>query len=62
MTLKDARLFSGKTQEEAAAELGVTIGAISQWEHGLSRPRWAMVKKVAKCYGVSVEELFDDDD
>lgn len=60
MTLKEARLMSGKTQEQAAEEIGVTGGAISQWESGKTHPRFSCLPAVAKCYGVRVDDLLNE--
>lgn len=45
------------TQEAAAAKLKVAYRTYQSWEQGTSVPRWATRERIAKFYGVSVEEI-----
>lgn len=51
-SIRAARVRSGKTQEDAAAEIGVTRKTISNWEQGeaLSMSLGSAIK-MADCYG-----------
>lgn len=57
MTLKELRKRAGKTQEEVALKMHVNQAAVSNWERGINRPLRKYHKKLAKLYGVTVEEL-----
>ena len=44
--------------EEAARQMGVTASAVRQWETGKNRPGWKSQQKIARVYGLSMEEVF----
>lgn len=46
------------TQEQLAEIMGVTVGAVSKWESGLSNPDVMLLPKLAKLFGVSLDVLF----
>ena len=54
------RKEKGITQESFAAQLGVTQGAVSQWENGTSRPTIDKLTKMAKILECSVDELLKE--
>ncbi|MGE0632592.1 MAG: helix-turn-helix domain-containing protein [Pseudobdellovibrionaceae bacterium] len=57
--LTEKRLNAGLTQTEIARVLGYTTSQfISNWERGLSAPPLEVIKKLAKLYHVSSDELF----
>lgn len=45
------------TQEQLADKLGVTQGAVSQWETGLSKPNVVMLVNLSKVLNCTVDEL-----
>ena len=45
------------TQEELAAELGVTAAAVSKWENGYTLPDIMMLCALADFFGVTTDEL-----
>lgn len=45
------------TQEEMAAELGVTAAAVSKWENGYTLPDLLMLCALADYFGVTTDEL-----
>ena len=47
------------TQEELAAELGVTAAAVSKWENGYTLPDILMLCALADFFGVTTDELLD---
>jgi transcriptional regulator with XRE-family HTH domain len=51
-------LRGDKTQKEVADALDLTVGAISQYENGLRIPSDAIKMRIARYYGVSVQEIF----
>ena len=57
--LKNSRLKSGLTQEQAAEKLYVVRQTISKWEKGLSAPDANQLISISTLYSVSVVELLD---
>ncbi len=57
--LKTLRIQSGKTRKEAAAALGVTANAISNYENGHRALSTAQVIPLAECYGVGALEVLE---
>ena len=53
----DLRREKGITQEELAAELGVTAAAVSKWEKGNTLPDVLMLCAIADHFGVTTDEL-----
>lgn len=56
MTLRDMRCAALLKQEEVAKKLHVDQSAVSNWERG-ARPLEKYHKKLAKIYGVTVEDI-----
>ena len=56
-TMKKLRLAAGLRQIDVAKKMNVDQGAVSKWESGETRPSRKYHKKLAKLYGVKVEEL-----
>lgn len=57
--LKEARVKSGLTQNKVAEILGYTTPQfISNWERGVSHPPTDLLKRIARLYSVSDEELY----
>lgn len=57
MTLRELREAAGLTQVQVAKKLVVDQGAVSNWERGVNAPSVKYHKKLAKLYGVTVDEL-----
>ncbi|HTK05635.1 MAG TPA: helix-turn-helix domain-containing protein [Ktedonobacteraceae bacterium] len=55
--LVEARIFAGFSQEEVAAQIGVTRNTISQWERGKTNPYPIHVQSLCKLFGKSAREL-----
>lgn len=60
-SLFDARKKKGLSQEEVAEKLGVSRQTISKWETEETVPDIYQAKKLAKIYGLSLDELIDVD-
>ena len=60
--LRDLRLKSGLSQEEAAAQLGVTPQALSKWERDKCNPEFSLILPMARLFGVSADELLGNED
>ena len=56
--IKYARKKLGLTQEELAAQIGVTPQAISKWEKGAGMPDISMIVPLAQTLSVSTDTLF----
>ena len=56
-TIYEARKACGMTQAQLAKLLGVTQGAVSQWEKGLTHPAFEMWSKLSEALGVKIEDL-----
>lgn len=57
-TIRTYRKEMKLTQEQLAEIMGVTVGAVSKWESGLSNPDIMLLPKLAKLFGVSLDVLF----
>lgn len=55
--LKQLRLRAGLTQQELAAELGVRLATLSDWERNDGSPALSHVVRAAEFFGVSIEWL-----
>ena len=55
--MRELRLAAGLRQIDVAKKMNVDQGAVSKWESGETRPSRKYHKKLAKLYGVTVEEL-----
>lgn len=61
MSFLKAREKSGLSQAEVAEKLGVTGAAVCQWEKGKTYPKLPMLRKIAKIYGCTVDELVEEE-
>ena len=59
--MKELRLNAGLTQEAGAKRRNVTQVAVHRWETGNTRIARKHHKKLAKLYGVTVEELMKEE-
>jgi transcriptional regulator with XRE-family HTH domain len=57
--VKKYRLKLGMDQKSLAVKLGVTSGAVSNYENDLSSPREDVLYKMFEVLGVTPNELFD---
>ena len=57
-TLKVQRARRGVTQEELAAAVGVTRKTINTIENGVYTPSTVLALRLARYFGVPVEDLF----
>lgn len=62
MSFSSAREKAGMTQNEVANALGVNQSSVSLWESGRNLPRGKQMVKLAKLYGVTVDELLREED
>lgn len=59
--LRELRRSRGSALREVAAEVGLTVGFLSLLERGQTNVSVVNLKRLADHYGVSVRDLFDDD-
>ena len=57
MKMKEMRKRSGMTQKEVAQQIGVTQGAVWQWESGMVMPTAVNLQKLAATLNCTVDEL-----
>jgi putative transcriptional regulator len=57
-TLRVQRAIRNVTQEELAAAVGVTRKTVNTIERGIYTPSTTLALRLARYFGVSVEELF----
>lgn len=57
-TIRQLRKMRGLTSQELAAEIGVTPGAVSQWEHGVHSPRQHHQTSIARALDVPWSTIF----
>lgn len=62
LTLRELRERSGLTRAQVAKKLNVGLSCVTHWELGDWRPLRKYHKKLAKMYGVTVDELFESSD
>lgn len=61
LNIREKRLHIPMSQDELAKQIGVTQGAVSQWEIGNKSPRAKMLPKLAKVLKCSIDELLTED-
>ena len=61
MTIEKMRKNLGLSQSELADILGVTQGAVSQWEKRISMPSTDKLPEIAKALKCKVSDLFDSE-
>lgn len=60
-TIKALRRKHYLNQTAFANMIGVTQSAISQWEHGLTKPNSEQLRAISQAFGVSVDDLLGGD-
>lgn len=58
--LKRFRQARHLTQEQAAESLGVSPQSVSRWECGTTMPDVAMLPKIARLYGIMIDDLYQE--
>lgn len=60
--LRNLREQNNITQAQIADELGITQGAVSQWEAGATNPSLRTISRLATILNCTVDELLRDAD
>lgn len=55
--IRDARIKKGMTQADLAETIGVSQGAVGQWEQGMTIPRPKHIVLLSTLLEIPVEEL-----
>lgn len=55
------RKYKGMTQEIFAAEVGVSRQSVYKWESGQSYPEVEKLLKIARTFGVTVDDMLNDE-
>ena len=55
--IRTQRKAMGLTQEQLAEAMGVTVGAVSKWESGMSNPDIGILPVLAEFFEISVDAL-----
>ena len=58
--LKEARIRAGMTQADLARAVGVTKGAVGNYESGVSSPKETILIKLMEVLGVDANYLYQD--
>ena len=58
-TILELRKTKNVTQEDMAAELGITAAAVSKWENGYTLPDISMLCAIADYFQVTADELLN---
>ena len=59
--IKKARLLAGYSQEQLAEKVGVSAGAVSQWETGRVHPNVKRLKLIAGVLETTVDNLLEEE-
>lgn len=59
--IKKLRMQRGISQQEFAAEIGITPQAVSRWECGMSLPEPSKLPAIANILGVTINDIFETD-
>ena len=56
------RISSKLSQSDLAVKVGVTQGAVSQWESGETYPSVDKLLSLSKIFNCTIDDLFEDKD
>jgi transcriptional regulator with XRE-family HTH domain len=56
-TIREHREAKGLSPVEMAADLGVSLATIYNWETGKSEPRASMLREIADVLGVRMDDI-----
>ena len=59
MSIKEVRAKNKLTQKEVAQEIGTSRVTVSRWEHGIFNPKLSTIKKLAKFFHCTTDELIN---
>jgi transcriptional regulator with XRE-family HTH domain len=56
-SIRELREERGWSQFELAVQAGVTPGTVGNWERGKTEPRATQLRRLAKVFGVPMDEI-----
>ena len=62
MKIAEMRKRAGLTQLELAAKMGVSGGAVAQWETNAAAPTASKLPKLAAILGCTIDELLKEEE
>lgn len=62
MAIKELRVQAGMKQIELAMKIGVSQGAVSQWEKGYTMPKADLLPKIAQILNCTIDELLKNNE
>lgn len=60
--IKELRKANFLSQGQFAAKIGVTQGAVSQWEHDVTKPNYIQLQAIAETFEVTIDSLLSEED
>lgn len=57
LTLKAARTNVGLNQKDAAREIGISVGTLSNYENGIRFPDVPTIIRIEKVYGIPYSQI-----
>ena len=57
--IKQLRIKAGLTQEQLAANLGISAQSVSKWETAVTMPDISLLPLLSSVLGVTIDEIFD---
>lgn len=60
--IKELRKANFLSQDQFAAKIGVTQGAVSQWEHDVTKPNYIQLQAIAETFEVTIDSLLSEED
>ena len=61
LNIRHIRQRLGMSQAEFAEAIGITQGAVSQWEQGRTNPAFSKVCAIAKLMGITIDQLIAEE-
>ncbi|WP_437792609.1 helix-turn-helix domain-containing protein [Macrococcoides caseolyticum] len=58
--LKELRKKKGKTQQQMAEDLSISIQSINKWENGKCLPDAINLLNISKYFNISIDDLLDN--
>lgn len=57
-TIKELRARSGKTQNDVAKDLGISVQTYNHWENNIQELRVSKAQQLAEYYNVTLDDIF----
>lgn len=60
-SIKEIRRKSQLSQADFGKKIGVTQGAVSQWENNITRPNSEQLQTISKVFGVTIDSIIGNE-